>query len=174
MIRNLRETVSFDVLRMLYFGLVQSVLQYGLIFWGSSSHFGKAFIAQKRILRTMFNVHPTTTCKDLFTRAKIMTLPSLYIYRLILYIRSNEHKFKKNEDIHSHDTRQKNNIHQNYSRLKVGQNSPDYVGIKMFNKFKLIYENDNNDKWCNASFETKLKKFLIHNAFYSIEQFFQF
>jgi hypothetical protein len=30
--------ISFEVLRMIYFSLVHSVVSYGIIFWGTSSH----------------------------------------------------------------------------------------------------------------------------------------
>uniref|UniRef100_A0A6P7H9D4 Uncharacterized protein LOC114347799 n=1 Tax=Diabrotica virgifera virgifera TaxID=50390 RepID=A0A6P7H9D4_DIAVI len=46
-IRNIRDTVSFHILKLMYYGLVQSVLQYCLIFWGSSPYMNRAFISQK-------------------------------------------------------------------------------------------------------------------------------
>ncbi|KAJ8963510.1 hypothetical protein NQ317_010575, partial [Molorchus minor] len=43
-----QDTVSLDILKLAYFGLVQSTLNYGLMFWGNSSHMHKAFIIQKK------------------------------------------------------------------------------------------------------------------------------
>lgn len=36
--RSLRNSVHLEVLRLVYFRLKQSVLQYGIIFWDSSAH----------------------------------------------------------------------------------------------------------------------------------------
>lgn len=46
--RQIRTTVSKNVIRMMYFGLVESILSYGLIYWGASSHIDRVFILQKK------------------------------------------------------------------------------------------------------------------------------
>ena len=135
-IRTLRETVSITILKTLYYGLVQSTLQYSLIFWGSSAYLERAFVIQKKILRCMVNAHPLTSCKAIFKKLNILTLPCLYISQLILHIRANENNFVRNHEIHSHNTRSNQLMRQPFSRLDIGQKSPNYIGIKCYNKIK--------------------------------------
>lgn len=52
LIRNIRDTVCNDILKLLYFGLAQATLSYGIIYWGQSSEAKSVFIAQKKILET--------------------------------------------------------------------------------------------------------------------------
>lgn len=169
LIRTLRTNVSMDVLRLVYFGLVQSILQYGLISWGSSSHFQKAFNMQKKILRYMINVSPDTSCRPLFRMHNIMSLPNMYIYQLILNIYTNRNKFQLNSDYHSHETRFASDLHLPYSRLTVSQNAPSYLGIKCFNKISKIVPNLDQDNYKN-----KLRSFLLNNVFYSVKEFLDF
>src|SRR3978361_376341 len=42
LMRSLRDTVTPEVLRFAYFGLVQSILSHGLMFWGPVADFGRA------------------------------------------------------------------------------------------------------------------------------------
>lgn len=168
-IKQLRDTVTSDILKLLYYGLVHSVLQYGLIFWGSSSHLNKAFIVQKKILRCMSKSHPLSSCKPLFKMYGILTLPSLYIYLLLLYIIENKHLFIKNKEVHSYHTRREENIYQPYSRLSIGQHSPEYMGIKCLNKINSVIKvNDARD------IKTKAYNILLSNTFYTVSEFFQY
>lgn len=168
-IRTLKETVSSNVLRTLYFGLVQSTLQYGLLFWGSSAHLEKVFKIQKKILRCMAGVHPSTSCKPIFRKFNILTLPCLYISQLIMHIRANEHKFIKNNEVHTYNTRNNHLLHQPFSRLGVAQESPEYIGIKCYNSINLFDSTDS----LNAC-KNKLNSYLIANCFYSVNEFLNF
>lgn len=166
LIIHLKNTVSKTILKTLYYGLVQSTLQYGLIFWGSSVHLNKAFIVQKKILRHMTGVHPLTSCKPLFKDLQILTLPCLYIFQLIMYIRTNKNSFTKNNEVHLYNTRTCQMIHQPFARLSISQSDPTYVGIKCYNKIS-FFENTDNINTCKK----KLNKFLLEHAFYSVDEF---
>lgn len=48
---------------------------------------------QKRILRTMFRLGPTDTCRDAFKNFRILTLTSLFIFELCVYIFLNKTLF---------------------------------------------------------------------------------
>lgn len=165
-IRQLRNTVTLDVLKLAYFGLVQSVLSYGIMYWGNSAHVDKAFIMQKRILRCMMGVHPHTSCRELFINLSILTLPSLYIYSLVLHVKK-QNSVIRNTSVHTHNTRNKNHVHQPFSRLTVGQNSHDYQGVICFNRFiDLSGDVDNFN-----TFKNNLYAFLTKKAFYSVSEY---
>lgn len=168
-IRNLRDTVGINTLKTLYYGLVQSHLQYGLIFWGNSPYFNRAFQHQKKVIRAMCKTHPLASCKPLFKELQILTLPSLYIYQIIMLIKENESQFPRNSDIHTHHTRNRDNLYQPYSRLALGENSPRHIGIKCFNKI-----NQCIDTGSNMSFKNKILKFLCDKAYYDVDEFLNY
>lgn len=173
--RNIRTTVSYHILKLLYYGLTQSTLHYGLIFWGSSPYFQDAFIAQKKVIRAMFGVPYNTSCKPLFKKAAILTLPSLFVLQLILYIKQNEHTFNRNDEIHTYNTRNKTNIRQPFSRLEIGQHSPRYIGTKCFNKYRnILSKNEETFPVSVKLLKHKLQAFLTDHTFYSVEEFLQY
>lgn len=166
-IRQLRVTVSMDILKLTYYGLVQSILSYGLIFWGHSAHINKVLIMQKKIVKCMVRVHMQTPCKPIFTSLSILTVTSLYIYLIVLNIKKEENLFIKNKLVHDHDTRNSNNLYQPFSRLSVGQNSHIYQGIICFNKFVSLFDEINNFN----DFKHNLYIYLASKAFYSVDEF---
>lgn len=167
LIRNIKNTVSFEVLKLIYFGLVESTLSYGLIFWGASAHLQRAFISQKKIIKCIVGVSLQTSCKPLFIQMKILTLPCLYIFYLVTNVKKNHCLYTLNSDIHSHNTRNKNKIHQPFSRLSLGQNSFDYKGIICYNKIVTKIGNMENPN----SFKNNVKTYLLSNPFYSLDEF---
>ena len=50
-IRMVKSCMSLDVLRMIYFSYVHSIIAYGIIFWGNSHSSAGIFKIQKRIVR---------------------------------------------------------------------------------------------------------------------------
>ena len=79
-IRSLKYILPKETLKMIYFNQGQSITNYGIIFWGQSSEASKVFIMRKNILRIIYNLKPTDTCRNLFMQNHIMTLFSYYIY----------------------------------------------------------------------------------------------
>ena len=65
-IRNLTHTLNADTLLMVYFAYFQPVLQYGIIFWGNSTHAQQVFKLQKRVIRIMSGMGPRSSCRNLF------------------------------------------------------------------------------------------------------------
>jgi len=47
-IRSLKPLLSFKSLKMVYFSTVHSIILYGIIFWGTSSHSKIIFKIQKK------------------------------------------------------------------------------------------------------------------------------
>lgn len=114
----------------------------------------------------MLGVTPTTSCKQYFRELKILTLPSLYIHSVILYVK-NQMTVSRNVSVHNYNTRTKNNIHLPFSRLSVGQNSPMYRGGLCYNKYVNMFECSDN---CDT-FRRDLSNYLIDNVFYSVDEF---
>ena len=56
MLRKLQPMVSVQVLRMVYFSYVQAQLNYGIIFWGSSSSMYLLFTVQKKSFKSFVKI----------------------------------------------------------------------------------------------------------------------
>lgn len=166
MFRTLRLTVSKPVLIRMYFGLFQSILQYGLILWGNSSHADTVFKIQKKVIRIIEGVHPRTSCAPLFKKLKVMTLYSLYMYNLVINIKRNS-EIRKNSDYHTYHTRNKNLLRPDFQRLAVCQNRIDHIGARCFNKLPAHIQRCTDFK----SFRKLCYNFFVSEPYYSVNEF---
>jgi len=55
------------------------VIKYGILFGGNYSNSGKIFILQKQIVRIMAGAYPKTSCRSLFKKLEILSVPCQYI-----------------------------------------------------------------------------------------------
>jgi hypothetical protein len=110
-LRNIKHTVTADIIRVIYFAHIHSIISYGVIFWGSSSYANKVFILQKKIIRIITNTRPRDSCREVFKSMEIMTLYSQYIYSLVLNTANNKHLFDTNNEIYKYKSRNNNNLH---------------------------------------------------------------
>lgn len=165
--RNLRCIMRQDQLLQLYHAEVDSRLRYGLCFWGMSADSPNVFISQKRIVRAIAGVDLRTTCRPLFKSYKIMTLYSLLIYELGVYVFENGSSFVLNMDVHNVNTRSGSDIRLPFKRLGVGQRLPSYLGPKIFNKLPVEVRGASTI----CKFKNSLRAFLLEECFYSLGEF---
>jgi len=95
-------------LKIIYFTYFQSLLQFGIIFWGTTINLSKALILQKRIMRVMLGLRQRTSCREKFKKLYVLTVPSLYglILEMMMFVIKNPEKYQTNDSIHSKDMRQ--------------------------------------------------------------------
>jgi len=82
-LRNIKHIAPVDTRRVIYFAHIHSIINYGIIFWGSSYYANKVFILQKIIIRITTNTRRRDSCREAFKNMGIMTLYSQYIYSLV-------------------------------------------------------------------------------------------
>ena len=104
---------------MVRHGETHSIMMYGIIFWGSSPHWGNIFKLQKRIIRTMMNINNRVSCRELFKKLNILPLQSQYILSLVLFVVKNINEFKHNFDVHSINTWQSWFISTNINTFQI-------------------------------------------------------
>jgi hypothetical protein len=147
-IRSLRPFVSYESLRMIYYSYFYSVMLYGIIFWGTSSHNNNVFKLQKWIIRIITNSRNRDSCRDLFKKLNILPFYSQYIFSLLIFVIDNISLFKSNSELYEINTRNKNNVHPSRLRLSIYGNGVYYMGIKAFNHqpsyIKKLSEEDKN------------------------------
>jgi len=74
LIRNLIHTLNPDILQMVNFVYFHSVLQYGIIIWGNSTHALQVFKLQKGVGRLMSGVGLRSSCRNLFRKPNILPI----------------------------------------------------------------------------------------------------
>ena len=87
--RTVKPYVLHNTLKMIYYSYFHSVMSYGLIFWGSSTESIKIFRLQKRIIRIMMGYKRNQSCRELFHKLGILSLPSQYIFSILIQGGSN-------------------------------------------------------------------------------------
>jgi hypothetical protein len=146
------------------------MLTYGILFWGTSPVSKDIFKIQKMAIRIIANKGHRDSCKPLFKQFKILTLPSDYIYSILVFVLENRDLFVSNRDAHGLNTRNDYNLHLFSIHLTVVQRGVTYSGCKIFNSLPLfITENSENIRY----FKKILKSYLLSQSFYSMEEFYQ-
>ena len=114
-------------------------------------------------------MRPRDSCRELFNQKQIMTVFSLYLYLLTLFVVNNKHLFEHNNDIHEYNTRNNTDLHLPTIHLAKYGKGPYVSCIRVFNhlpqKFKTLAQNPNK-------FKTSVKHFFHQHSFYSIEEYF--
>ena len=82
-IKSLKNIMSPYMIRNIYFSQFQSLLRFGLLFWGGREGImsTKLYRLQKRVIRFMVGVNARTTCKQLFKDNNIIILASLSYWK---------------------------------------------------------------------------------------------
>jgi hypothetical protein len=109
----------------------------------------------------------TTSCKPYSKKLKIMTLPYIYIYEILLYIKMSLSKFKTNSMLHSHDTRNKSDLFITSHNTKLFKQSTAYNGVLVYTKLHSEIKSDKSI----IKFKKILRNFLLEKSFYSVEEF---
>jgi hypothetical protein len=104
-----------------------------------------------------------------FKILNILPLQSQYIYSILLCITKNKDQFFPNSHIHTINTRHDNNLYVPAANLTLYKKGVNYSGIKIFNHLPTTIKNLSDDK---NKFQIALKKFLLNNSFYSLDEYF--
>jgi hypothetical protein len=113
-----------------------SIMKYGIIFWVNSCYSRKIFTLQKKIIRVMASVKPRSSCRSLFKRLEIFTLPCEYIFILMNFIVNNQEYFQTSSALHHVNTRNRHDHHRPASNLSCLQKS---AYSTLASKFSTIY-----------------------------------
>ena len=147
---------------------VHSVLNYGIIFWGNSSHIRTIFITQKRIVIIITQAKARDSCQAMFSKLGILTLYFQYIFSILMFVVKHKDIFTFNVELHKINTRHKLDLHVPSGNLTTVQKWVYYSAITLLNSLPLrtkkVAHNANK-------YKHELKKFLVKKLFYSVEQY---
>ena len=131
-IKSLKPLLSFETLKMVYFSIVHSIISYGILLRGVSTHSEIIFKIQESIITIITNSGNKDSCRNLFTKLNIFPLQFQYIFSLLMFVVKNKDIFKINSDVHSFNTRAYYDLHTPPANLTVFQNRAWYSGIKIY------------------------------------------
>ena len=140
---ELRNVMLIKMLKMVYFSLVESIISYGIVTWGSASAsaMSSLLIAQKYIIKIIMFKNRGFSTELLFKESNLLTLGQLYIKAVIRFMLNNQ--YYRNELLHNHYTR--NAVNQNVSlafvRRSASQGHISYVGPLIFNALPFSFRN---------------------------------
>ncbi|KAK9881746.1 hypothetical protein WA026_017267 [Henosepilachna vigintioctopunctata] len=163
---QLRSSIAQDDLIGVYYSIIHTHLSYNTLLWGISTDWRRVFIAQKRIIRLLFRLHPTESCRKYFIENKILTLPSIFILKAAMYVRQNFDYFIKLGV--SYSTRNGNKLLFPKHKSALYEKSPKYVSVAIYNKLPAYVTNLSTLK----KFKKELKLFLFCRAFYTLQEFY--
>ena len=140
-INSLKNVLSKDSLLNVYYALIYSAIAYSINVWGQSSDIDRVFILQKRIIRLIFDLKYRESCRETFKNAKLFTVTSIYLMKLLTFTHSNKSKFQTSGDLHSYNTRGRNTLYTIRHDHEYFKKSPHYAGITFYNKLPLEIQN---------------------------------
>nr|CAH7754165.1 unnamed protein product [Callosobruchus chinensis] len=165
-INRLRFIVGRSVMLTYYYSYFQSAITYGIIAWGASPQANRIFIIQKRVMSLMAGVDRRTSCKTIFVSMRILTLASIYIFELLVYIKTNLTDFRSLSHSHEYNTRNGLTLEVPAHRLSKTESSPNYMSIKLYNKLpEKIKQMD------LRNYKNNIKELLLNKAYYSTKEY---
>lgn len=168
-LKVIAQNIDIPTAFMAYYAYVQSQIKYGIVFWGNSSEAVRIFVLQKRCIRNILNMKQTETCKQMFIEKRILTLASLYIFEVIIFIKQNINLFVNFNLSHLYSTRNKNNlVNENIIKYSYIQKNVPYSLLGIYNKLPISIKN-----LSNKDIKIKLNQILIEKAYYTIDEFLE-
>lgn len=166
-IRIIKDTSGFINAKTAYHAYLEAYLRYGITLWGNSSQSHRIFIAQKRAIRILGGIEWRDSCKPIFKKLNILTLPCIYIFEVLKLTIKNINDKPQNSTIHTYSTRQCNNLHIPFCYTRKNQNGTHIMGLKMYNTLPNYIRIIKDE----AKMLSEIKIYLAKNAFYSIKEF---
>lgn len=102
--------------------------------------------------------------KQIFIQNSILTVTCHYILETIILAKNSN--LTQRQNIHSHNTRHRQNIDLPQHRLTKFNHTPTYAGSKFYNLLPQHIKQINNNKFINT-----LKTYLIARSYYTINEF---
>ena len=162
---RLAQVCSLQALLTVYYSHFESILRYGVRFWGFSSqkNFYRVFKLQKWAVRAMVRARKRESCKPFFKQLNIMTFPSLVGYECCMFVRKNYSSFSECGSYHSYVTRSRQQLEIPKHATAFYEKVPYYTCTTIYNKLPIQIKQEVE---VNV-FKRKLRNYFIDNSFYN-------
>lgn len=166
----LKRILSLNLIKNVYYALVQSLLSYGILVWGGTNKtlINNLAILQKRIIKIILNKPYTYSTEMLYKEFNVMNITELYALEILKYYYKNKHHF--NSPDHIHNTRFKTQLHAMIPKKNktIGTRNFTFLSYKIYNclppELKMI-------NFSYKIFISKVKKWICENK-KSLEKIF--
>lgn len=136
--KKLRNILSTRDLKRVYYALCHSLLEYGIVGWGSaaSNHVKRLKKTQNWIIKTILKVPVRTPTTDIFNLFDVPSLQKIYAKNILVHHLKNKPEANPS---HNHKTRAKHTDILNIPKCNstFGQRSSEFLAIKLYNKLPL-------------------------------------
>ena len=155
---KLQNLVSASTLRIIYYSLIYSYLNYCISIWGGTyrCHLRPLEVLQKRALRIMCNVPGRSHTEPLFKSNNLLKLTDVYNYNLAIHLYKNSLHAEFMRD-HNHNTRNRSNLLPVFHRLTSTQNSFSYNAPTLWNTLPIAIQEARNID----IFKSSLKRYFL-------------
>ena len=168
-LRILRTCSGTVTLKSVYYAHFQSVLMYGIEFWGQAPQYllNRVFKLQKQAIRILAGAGPIDSCKELFGDLKILPLAALYVSQILLFFKKYPHYMDHAKPTHNYGTRHKDNYVFSKHKTQAFEKGAMYAGQIFYNKLP------NHVKQIDSviNFKTSLKVLLLELNLYCVDDF---
>jgi hypothetical protein len=147
-IRHIKKNMPCDVLRMLYFTLINPYYDYCNLVWGigNTTALNNLYLTQKRAIRVITSSSWNSHTEPLKKKMNILKLHDLnklliasFMYKIHVGLLPAYFigMFKMNYDVHSYNTRQKNNYHITRHRINLMKRTVRIAGPLVWNAINI-------------------------------------
>ena len=154
--------------RQLYYAHIYSKLQYGIEIYGQATAktIKQLQVKQNKALKALYNYDHYKPTKELHKELKLLLVKDITIHKIIQFVQLQRlHKipsifdkyFIENKQIHSHETRQIQNLHTPKAKTTLGKKSIKYTGAKEWNGVPI----EIRKRKCIKSFKKETKNFIF-------------
>jgi hypothetical protein len=92
-----------------------------------------------------------------------------YIFSILLFVTKNKDQFLFNSQVHKINTRQTSSLYLPSGNLTMYQKGVYYSAIDIYSHLPTAIKDLSGDK---NKFKLALKRYILHNSFYSLEEYF--
>ena len=114
------------------------------------------------------NSSKNASFRRLFKELNILPIQSQYIFSVLSFVTKNKDQFFFISQVHKINTRQTSYLYLPTANLAMHQNVIYYSGIKINSHLRTAIKDLSGDR---NKFKLSLKKYLVHNSFYSLEEY---
>ena len=166
MLSRVKNLLPHNILKTLYYSMIQSHINYALKIWGNASSIGRVFKLQKRALRIINHTHFRSHTGTLFFCNNILKIHDLYETQIALfmfdYFNSNLPEsfvnFFAGPATHSYQTRARpSQLRREFSRTKFTEKLPKHTFPQIWSKFQTISATNSRNQ-----FLSKIKEFFLN------------
>lgn len=165
-VRRIKYIVNEEAALITYHAYFHSVATYGILLWGSSSEAERIFLKQKRAMRALAGVRRGQSCRDLFRKYRVLTIPSCFILACICHVQEDLGRYTTHSSVHNYPTRGRDQLILPKHRLCRTQNTFNFIGVKAYNALPSDFKDEKP-----VIFKRRLKSFLLENVCYSVGEF---